>query len=69
MVEKDAMLSVIGVALITLGVVAALFGDAQVSHSRGSISRMFRWRSGQARKLKLAIGVALIAAGMAILLR
>lgn len=69
MIEEDAMLSVIGIALIALGVVAALFGDAQVSTSRGTIARMFRWRSGQTRKLKLAVGLALIAAGMAMLLR
>lgn len=69
MIEEDAMLSVVGVALIAFGVVASLFGDAQVSTSRGTFSRIFRWRPGKAKKLKLVIGLALIAAGMAILVR
>lgn len=69
MIEKDAMLSVVGVALIAFGVVASLLGDARVSTSRGTFSRILRWRPGKAKKLKLVIGLALIVAGMAILIR
>jgi threonine/homoserine/homoserine lactone efflux protein len=63
------MLTAMGVGLVVAGVVIALFGDKTVTEDGGFISKMIRWPTGRAKWLKVAIGLALIYAGVMILMR
>lgn len=63
------MLTAIGIGLVVAGVVVALFGDATVSERRGVISRLVTWPAGRAKWLKVMIGLALIYAGVMLLIR
>jgi len=60
------MLKFIGLGLVVAGVLVALFGDRQVSSTKGLVGRIFTWPAGRAKKLKLLIGLALIYAGVMI---
>lgn len=63
------MLTAIGIGLVVAGVVVALYGDATVSKGRGFVSRLVSWPEGRAKWLKLAIGLALMYAGVMVLIR
>lgn len=63
------MLTAIGVGLVVAGVVIALFGDMTMADGRSFISRMASWPAGRAKRLKIVIGLALIYAGVMILIR
>lgn len=63
------MLAGIGIALIVAGIVIALWGNVVVAEDRGIVSRMVRWPDGRAKWLRVVIGVALVYAGMMLLVR
>jgi|APFre7841882630_1041343.scaffolds.fasta_scaffold14638_4 hypothetical protein len=62
------MLKLIGVFLILLGVVTIFWGDKELSIKDGKILRLFSWPIGRARWAKWLIGIALIYAGLKIIL-
>lgn len=63
------MLIVVGLVLLVFGLVAMFFGDRQVGGQGGWILRGVSWPAGKSRWLKIPMGVALIAAGVLVLVR
>lgn len=63
------MLAGIGIALVVAGIVIALWGNVVVAEDRGIVSRMVRWPAGRAKWLRVVIGMALVYAGMMLLVR
>jgi len=57
------MLLTIGVLAVIFGLVSLFWGDKEVSSKGGLVLRLFAWRKGQAKWMKVLIGVALIIAG------
>lgn len=62
------MLSNIGVGLIVAGVIVAIFGDRNVSETKGFVGKIFTWPPGRANQLKVVIGIALIFAGFMLII-
>jgi threonine/homoserine/homoserine lactone efflux protein len=63
------MLIIVGLILVTMGVVALLVGDRKIGGRIGFVTRMVSWPSRYARWLRFGCGLALIYAGTMIVLR
>lgn len=62
------MLSAIGIGLIAAGILVVLFGDRSVGKLRGIVGKLFTWPSGLAKQIKIFIGLALVYAGVMLLI-
>ena len=60
---------VLGLSLIALAVVVALFGDRTIEERGGVVHRMFTWPKGRATLVKWPIAGVLVFTGLWVLLR
>lgn len=63
------MLLTIGALAVILGLVSIFWGDREVGAKGGLVLKLFSWRKGQAKWMKILIGAALIIAGVATIAR
>ena len=60
---------VVGIVLVLMGAIALLFGDRPVGQQGGWILRGVSWPAGKAKWLKIPMGIALIVAGVLVVVR
>ena len=63
------MTTAIALILIVFGIVCIRWGDKELKVKEGMILRLFSWRRGSAKWLKWPMGVALIYAGIRIIVQ
>lgn len=64
MQNEVTMLLTVGVLAVIFGLLSIFWGDREIGSKGGMVLRLFSWRKGQAKWMKILIGVALIIAGV-----
>lgn len=65
----NIMLDIIGFLLIGAGLLVAIFGNLVVNKKVGRISKLVGWSAGRPKWFKFVVGIALIYAGVMILIQ
>lgn len=60
---------ILGWIIIIMGVACLLWGDKEIDTKGGEVIKLIGWKKGKANYLKWPIGLALIYAGVSILMK